>query len=317
MPLAILRRVGEAFLSALGGGIIVFALLVATPGDPAARILNARGDHEPLPEEIVAVRQQLGLDEPLPVRFVSWLGGLLHGDFGLSWRSGTPVAEEFATRLPATGILTVTALGMAVLLSIALGVTAGWRPGAWTDHVARILSATALALPVYLIGVLLLDLIAVRLGWGLVLSDGSWATVFWPALTLALPSAAVWSRVLRSSLLDLSGAGFLRVAAARGSSELRNLFVHRLPNALPPFLTVVGLGAATLLGGAPIAETVFSWPGVGRYTVEAIQVRDMPVVTAFTMIAVLIYVVASLLVDLLVILIDPRQRATSKGKARS
>lgn len=294
-------------MSALGGGVIVFALLIAAPGDPARRILNVRGIEEPDPAQVAAVRAELGLEQPIPIRFLDWFAGLFRGDLGVSWRTGNPVASEFASRLPATIILTVAALLIAVALALMLGILAGWRRGGWADHLSRGLSTVALALPAYLIGVLLLDLVAVRLGWGRVIADGTWATVFLPAFTLALASAAVWSRVLRAALLDLDAAGFLRISTARGASTWRNMFVHRLPNALPPFLTVVGLGAATLVGGAPIAETVFSWPGVGKYTIEAITARDMPVLTAFTMIAVLAYVGMSLVVDLLIVIIDPRQ----------
>ncbi|GAA2839844.1 ABC transporter permease [Nonomuraea rubra] len=307
MLLIALRRAGQAVMSALGGGVIVFALLIAAPGDPARRILNVRGIEEPDPAQVAAVRAELGLEQPIPIRFLDWFAGLFRGDLGVSWRTGNPVASEFASRLPATIILTVAALLIAVALALMLGILAGWRRGGWADHLSRGLSTVALALPAYLIGVLLLDLVAVRLGWGRVIADGTWATVFLPAFTLALASAAVWSRVLRAALLDLDAAGFLRISTARGASTWRNMFVHRLPNALPPFLTVVGLGAATLVGGAPIAETVFSWPGVGKYTIEAITARDMPVLTAFTMIAVLAYVGMSLVVDLLIVIIDPRQ----------
>lgn len=304
--MSFLRRLTESVVSVLGGGILVFALLAATPGDPARRLLNLRGNEEPTVAELEAMRGQLGLDEPLPVRFIDWFGGLFSGDLGVSWRTGTPVADEFASRLPATIILAVAALLLAIVLSLLLGVIAAWRPGSWADHGSRLVSTAALALPSYLIGVLLLDLVAVRLGWGTVIADGTWATVFLPALTLALASAAVWSRILRSALLDLDSATFLTVATARGSGRLRNLLQHRLPNVAPQFLTVVGLGTAMLLGGAPITETVFSWPGVGKYTVEAITARDMPVVTSFTMLAVLAYVVTSLAVDLVIMALDPR-----------
>ncbi|GAB3133591.1 glutathione ABC transporter permease GsiC [Tsukamurella serpentis] len=308
MTVAITRRLAAAVMSAVGGGLVVFALLVAAPGDPARRILNLRGIEEPHAEEIAAVRRELGLDDPLPLRFLAWFTGLFRGDLGVSWRTGRPVAEEFADRLPATLILAGTAFVIAVALALVLGVLAGWRPRTWADHLCRLLSTLALAFPTYLIGVLLLDLVAVRLGWGKVIADGGFGTVLLPALTLSLASAAVWSRVLRTALLEFDGATFVDVAATRGSGDLRNLLLHKLPNALPPFLAVVGLGGAALLGGSPIAETVFSWPGAGKYTVEAITARDMPVVTAFTMVAILAYVGVSLLVDLVVAVIDPRRR---------
>ncbi|MDN5725249.1 MAG: ABC transporter permease [Propionibacteriales bacterium] len=308
--MSLLRRLAESAVSVLGGGILVFALLVATPGDPARRVLNTRGVEEPTLAELQAMREQLGLDQPIPVRFLDWFLGLFRGELGVSWRTGSPVAGEFASRLPATVILALAALLLAVVLSLLLGVLAAWQPGRWSDHLSRLVSTAALALPSYLIGVLLLDLVAVRLGWGTVIADGTWATVFLPALTLALASAAVWSRVLRSALLDLDSAAFLTVATARGSGPWRNLLQHRLPNVVPQFLTVVGLGTAMLLGGAPITETIFSWPGVGKYTVDAITARDMPVVTSFTMLAVLAYVATSLVVDLVIMIIDPRHGRT-------
>jgi len=150
-----------------------------------------------------------------------------------------------------------------------------------------------------------------------VISDGTWSTVFLPALTLALGTAAGWSRVLRAGLLEAHSASYLRVSVARGASTSRQIFVHQLPNAMPPYLTMIGLGTAALLGGAPIVESVYTWPGIGRYTVEAINGRDMPVVVGFTMIAVLVYVLASLLVDVINALIDPRQRSDSSTALRS
>ncbi len=301
-----LGRVAQAVLSAVGGALIVFVLLVAAPGDPARRILNARGVEEPGPAQVAALRDELGLDAPFPARFVGWVADLLRGDLGTSWRTGRPVSAEFAERLPATAILAAAALLLAVALALVLGLLAAARPGGWPDHLSRVLGTAGLAVPGYLIGVLVLDVVVVRMGLGRVIADGTWRTVFLPALVLAAGSAAVWSRVLRSALLEARGEAFLWVATARGAGPARRMVVHQLPNALPPFLTVIGLGTAALLGGAPIVETVFSWPGVGRFTVEAITARDMPVVTGFTMVAVLTYVVVSLVVDLLLMVIDPR-----------
>jgi len=304
--IAAARRIGQAVISAVGGAVIVFALLIATPGDPARRVLTARGVEDPNLAQVAAVRNELDLDSALPIRFGSWLSGMLRGDFGISWRTGQPVAAEFGERLAATAILASSALLIAIVLSLALGLLASARAGGWPDHAARGVSVGLLAVPGFLVGVLLLDLVAVQLRMGRVIADGTWDTVFLPAFVLALSTAAIWSRVLRSSLLEAKSASYLLVARARGASPARRMFLHQLPNALPPYLTVVGLGTAALLGGAPIIETIFSWPGIGRYTIEAITARDMPVVTAFTMIAVLTYVLASLAVDLITTAIDPR-----------
>ena len=308
MTRAALRRLGQALGTAAGGAILTFALLVAAPGDPARRVLSARGVQDPTPTAVAQVRAELGVDQPLPLRFWDWLAGLTRGDLGVSWRTGRPVTTELVDRLPATAILAVSALGLAVVLSLALGLLAAARPGGWPDHAARVLSTAVLVVPGFLLGVVVLDVLVVRAGLGRVIADGTWSTAFLPALVLSLGAAASWSRVLRAGLLEARGAAHLRVSRARGAGPARRLVVHELPNALPPYLTLIGLGSAALLGGAPIVETVFTWPGVGRYTVEAITGRDMPVVTGFTLLAVLLYVVVSLALDLLAAALDPRLR---------
>lgn len=309
MTTAVLRRLGQALGTAASGAVLVFALLIAAPGDPARRVLSARGVQDPTPAAVNAVRGELRLDDPLPARFWAWLTDLLRGDLGVSWRTGRPVTGEIADRLPATAVLAVSALGLAVVGSLALGLLAAARPGGWPDHLARIASTAVLVVPGFLLGVVLLDVVVVRAGLGRVIADGTLGTVFLPALVLSLGAAASWSRVLRAALLDVRGAPHLRVSRARGAGPTRRLLGHELPGALPPYLTLVGLGSAALLGGAPIVETVFTWPGVGRYTVEAITARDMPVVTGFTLLAVLLYVVVSLVLDLLAAVLDPRLRA--------
>lgn len=303
-----LRRLGQALVTLLGAGLLVFAMLAVTPGDPARRVLEARGVTEPSPAAVAAMRDELRLDDPLVVRFGRWAGDAARGDLGVSWRTGRPVSAEFVIRLPATLRLTAAALALAVAIALLLGATAAAAAGHWPDVVARGAALVMLAVPSFVLGVVLLDVLVVRAGLGRVIADGTWATVFLPALTLALASAATWSRVLRTALLEARSAAYLRVSTARGASGRRRLWVHQLPNAAAPFLTVVGLGTAALIGGAPIVESVFTWPGIGRYTVEAINARDMPVVVGFTLVAVVTYVVTSLVVDLLCAAVDPRLR---------
>jgi peptide/nickel transport system permease protein len=308
----LLRRLGEAAVTLAGAGILIFGMLALTPGDPARRLLEARGVTEPSPPAVAAVRIELGLDDPLPVRFVRWAAGAVTGDLGVSWRTGRPVVEDFATRLPATVRLTVVALALAVAMSLLLAALAAAAPNRWPDVTARVAALAMLAVPGFVLGVLVLDVLVVRWGMGRVIADGTWATVFLPAMALALAAAAGWSRVLRTSLLEARSAPYLTVVAARGAGRWRQLWAHQLPNAAPPFLTMIGLGTAALLGGAPVVESVFTWPGIGRYTVEAINARDMPVVVGFTLVAVVIYVAAGLLVDLLSALIDPRLRQETR-----
>jgi len=233
------------------------------------------------------------------------VAGAVRGDLGTSWATGRPVAAEIGARLPATLRLTAAAVAVALGLALVLGVLAAIG-GRWVDAAVRAVSAGALVLPGFVLALLLLHVVVLRLGHFRVVADGTWSTAPLPALTLALGTAATWSRLLRAGLLTAHGAGHVEVARARGAGRLRILVAHDLPNAAVPFLTAVGTGVAALLGGAPIIETVFTWPGVGRYAVQGITARDLPVVQAYTLLAISAYVAVSLLVDLAVTLIDPR-----------
>jgi ABC-type dipeptide/oligopeptide/nickel transport system permease component len=309
-------RIVQALLTLWVTSVLVWALLLLAPGDPARTVLGARGVSDPTPALIAATRRQLGLSGPVVPRYWHWLERVLHGDFGTSWQTGQPVMQEFAARLPATARLTLTAMLIAVGLALLLGLASAAVAGGWLDRVIRMITMLMVVTPGFVIGLFVLDILVVHLNLGQVVANGQWSTVGWPAATLAIGSAGYWARVLRVSLLEARSASYLLVSQARGASALRRLFVHILPNAAAPFLTVVGLGAAALLGGAPIAETVYSWPGVGQYTVQAIGARDLPVVVTYTMLAVATYVVASLLIDLALAVIDPRLRRQPARRAR-
>ncbi|ODU03000.1 MAG: glutathione ABC transporter permease [Pseudonocardia sp. SCN 72-86] len=311
MPRVFVRRTGQAVLTLVGAGALIFLMLAVTPGDPARRVLEARGITAPSAVAVAAVRSELHLDDALAVRFFRWAGAALTGDLGISWQTGRPVVDDFAALLPATLRLTVTALAMAIVLAFGLATLATAGPGRWPDTVAGVVGLAMIAVPSFVIGVVVLDVLVVRWGYGRVISDGTWATVFLPALVLALASATTWSRVLRTGVLEARSAPHLRVSIARGVGRSRRFWAHEIPNAAAPFLTMVGIGAGFLLGGAPIVESVFTWPGVGRFTVQAIDSRDMPVVVGFTMIAVLAFVLTSLVTDLLATLIDPRLRVAT------
>lgn len=275
------------------------------------RILQARGVQEPSVEQVAALRAELGLDLPMGVQYINWMIGLAHADLGVSWSSGRPIDTEFLSKLPATVLLTVVALGLAVVLTMAMGIPAGLWAGRWPDSTVRGIALVSLSMPSFLIGVVLIEVITLRLGLGRVLADGTPRTVFLPALTLALGPAAAWSRLLRTSMLETRSAPFLAVARGRGAATDYLLKEHMLPHAAPPMLTVIGLGTAALLGGAPVVETVFTWPGVGLYTVQAIENRDLPVVAAITVFAVAVYMVISSLTDISLRIIDPARTAGS------
>ena len=314
---ALTLRVAQAVLTLWVTSVLAWVLLLHAPGDPARTVLGARGIVTPTPALLAATRKQLGLDGPVLPRYGHWLWRALHGDFGTSWQTGRPVMDEFATRLPATGRLTLVALGISVGLALVLGLMSAITQGRWADRMLRAVMLLMIVVPGFVVGLFVLNVLVVHWNLGVVVADGRWRTVGWPAATLALWSVGYWGRILRGSVLEAAGAPYLLVSRARGCSAPRRWLLHVLPNAAGPFLTVVGLGTATLLGGAPIVETVYSWPGVGEYTVQAIGARDLPVVVAYTICAVGLYVVFGLLVDVLLAALDPRlRRSTVRSRPR-
>lgn len=303
---AVSTRVAQALLTALGASLLVWALMPLAPGDPALRVLVSRGVTDPTPREVSAQRTELGLDRPLIEQYGDFLLGAVRGDLGDSYQSGRPVTGEIVATLPATALLAGVALSIALLLAVpAALVAAGWA-GQRPDSALRVLSLVGSAVPEFLIGLVILYAAALGLDWIDVVADGTVATVWAPAVALAIPTAAVWSRLLRASLLEALGSRYTLVARARGATRVRVLVRHALPNAALPFLTAIGLGVGGLLGGAVIVEQVFTWPGLGGYVVTAIGARDLAAVQGFAAVSALIYVTTSLVVDLAGTLLDPR-----------
>lgn len=298
---------GSAVATLAGAAALIWALQLLAPGDPARRVLAAQGITDPPATQIAATRHDLGLDEPAHLRLIHWYADALHGDLGTSWRTGRAVRDELATRLPATArlVAATTLLALAASVPVTLLTSASRRQ--WPDALVRAGTFLAAATPSFLVGTLLLDLLVVGAGVGRVLADGSWRAAWLPAVPLALGAAAYWSRVLRTALADAATAPYLRTAAARGARGSRLLFVHALPNAMRPLLTAVGMTVGSLLAGAVVIESLFTWPGVGAYLIEAIHARDVPVVQGFVLFGVLCYVGASLVTDGLARLVDPRR----------
>ena len=305
-------RLVQALFSMLGASILIWALLPLAPGDPALRTLQARGVENPRPAEIAAIREELKLDRPAVVQYFAWLGRAVRGDLSLSYQSGRPVSEELIHRLTATLRLTGLALAMSVLLAIAGALLSTMYFEKFPDWFIRLLTQVAAACPSFLLGLLALQFIVIALGWGRVISTTSAADVWLPAICLSIGRAAEWTQLLRASLLEALGAPYAFVATARGATRFRVLFRHALPNAMLPFLNVVGVGVGSLLGGAAIVETVFSYPGIGSYVVAAIIARDLPVVQGFVVVSTFAYVLANLLIDLVSALVDPRLRTSGE-----
>ncbi len=292
----------------LGASVLIWALLPLAGGDPATRVLQARGVENPGALEIEATRRELNLDEPRVIQYFTWLGRAVRGDLSISFQSGRPVAEEIAKRFPATALLAVVALIFSIVLSVSAALISAAFYDKSPDNIIRFLTQAGAAMPPFLLGLLVLQFVVVGFGWGKVVSGSSVADAVLPALCLAVGRASDWTQILRANLLEALEARYTLVARARGATRWRVLLRYALPNALLPFLTVVGVGIGSLFGGAVIVETVFSWNGIGSYAVGAIGARDLPVVQGFVVVATLIYVVSSLLVDALAEFIDPRLR---------
>ncbi|PIE06627.1 MAG: nickel ABC transporter permease [Rhodobacterales bacterium] len=306
--LAALTRIAQAVLTALAASVIVWALLPLAPGDVATRVLLARGVQEYTDAERLATEIELGLDKPLPLQFVHWLGRVFQGDFGQSFTSQAPVTQEVLDRLPATLMLLGLALVFSIVFSLILALVAAAFRDRWPDRAIRLYTRIGAALPTFVFALLGLTFVVVGLKLGRVLSEATWGAALIPAFIIGLDRAASWTQLLRAGLLEAMASGHAEVARARGASERRILLRHALPNAILPFLTAIGISIGALVGGAPLIEAIFTWPGLGAYLLEALSARNYPVIQAYVLIAALSYVAAALLVDLAALAIDPRLR---------
>lgn len=306
-------RLMQAGFGVLGASILVWALLPLAPGDPALRTLQARGVENPRPVEVAQMRAELQLDRPIIVQYLAWLSRVVRGDLSISYQSGRPVREEINERLPATMRLAGVALIISILLALAAAITGAAFFGKVPDKLVRLLTQAGAACPSFLLGLLALQFVVVEAGWGRVVSGGSLRDVWLPALCLSIGRASDWAQLLRASLLEALGARYTLVAKARGASRARVLLRYALPNAMIPFLTVIGIGIGSLLGGAAIIEVVFTYPGIGSYAVAAVHARDMPAVQGFVVLSTLTYIASNLFADVAAVFVDPRLRMETDG----
>ena len=306
----VLRRALQSAVVLVGVTLVVFLLLQLVPGDPVRVALGTRFDQETYD----ALRERAGLDQPLPVQYASYLGHALTGDLGVSFRTGQPVSQIVLERLPATLSLAVTAVLFALLVAFPLGIVAAVRSGSAVDHAARVFSQFGVSVPDFWMGIMGILLFAGVLGWlppsgyvALTEDPGRWAThVALPAVTVGLVTASILTRFIRSSVLEVLSADYVRTAEAKG---LRNRVVivrHVLRNALIPVETVVAVQLASLLGGVIVIEVLFAWPGIGRLTFDAVQARDYPVLQGAVLLVAGLFLLVNLLVDILYARLDPR-----------
>jgi len=292
--------------------VFVFLLLRLTAGDPAAIIAGDNASSQ----QIAEIRTRLGLDRPIVEQFLIWMGRVLRGDLGESFFFKKTVAELIEERLEPTVALSLATLVIAVFSAIPLGVLAAWKRGTWIDRFVMGLSVLGFSLPAFVIGYALMYVFAIELGWLPVqgyqrLRDGvaGWLLrLILPACTLAIIYVALIARITRASVLEILNADHVRTARAKGLAELPVLLRHVLRNAAVPIVTVIGLGVAVLIGGVVVTESVYSIPGLGRLTVDAVLARDYPTVQAVVLLFSFVYVLINLLVDLTYTLLDPRIR---------
>lgn len=312
MATYILRRLALLLPVLLVVGVVVFTLIHLTPGDPAAVILGPEASQE----DVERLRDQLGLNEPLPIQFVDWFAGVLRLDFGDSLFLGMPVTEALRDRVQPTLLLTFYALTLQILIGVPAGVIAATRRNSVLDRVLMVLSVGGAAIPTFFMGILFIMLFAVAFRW---LPAGGFIEItedpvqhfkymLMPAFALGVSSAGLLARLVRSSMLDVLREDYIRTAYAKGLRERRIVVGHALRNALIPAITVIGTSLGGLLGGAVVTETVFNIPGMGRLVVQSIARRDFPVIQGAVMTIAAAYVLANLLVDILYVYIDPRLR---------
>lgn len=284
--------------------VLVFMFVHLLPGDPAR--LAAGPDAGP--ETVELVRKDLGLDLPMPQQFVRYFGNALQGDFGRSIRSKRPVATEISERFGPTLWLTVCAMAWSVTLGLILGmVSAVWR-NQWPDRVGMTLAVSGISFPAYALGMVGMQVFSVELGWLPTVGADAWKHYVLPSITLGAGVAAVMARFTRSSFIDILKEDYVRTARAKGLSEVVVVVKHGLRNALIPVVTMMGLQFGFLLGGSIVVEVVFNWPGVGRLLVDAVEMRDYPVIQALVLMFSLEFILINLVVDVLYAVINPTIR---------
>ena len=298
-------RLLQAVLILLGVAAVTFVLLYLMPADPARQVAGRAAS----PAMVELVRHEMGLDRSLGAQLLAYLGRLLHGDLGRSYMQRTDVGQLIMSRLPATLLL----LAGGIVAELAIGLPAGivaavWR-GRSVDRAVMVLSFVGVSVPQFVLSLVLLFVFAASLGWFPIGGYGGIAHLFLPALTLGILGAGWYGRMMRSTMVDVLGQDYIRTARAKGAGAWRVVLVHAMRNAILPILAMIGLDMGTFLSGAVVVESVYGWPGIGQLTWQAIQQIDIPIIMAVTLMAAVGIVLANLLVDMLVPLVDVRIRS--------
>jgi glutathione transport system permease protein len=300
----LIRRLLGTIPVLLAVTILVFLFVHLLPGDPARLVAGPDAS----PQDIAAVRTEMGLDRPLPLQYLHYLGETARLNLGRSIKTHQTVAELIGERFMPTLLLTVFAMLWSVTVGVALGVLSGVKRGRWPDQSAMVLAISGVSFPGFWLGLLLIDLFSVRLRWLPTGGYGTWQHFVLPAFTLGVAVAAVMARFTRSAFVEITAEDYVRTARAKGVPERAVVWKHTLRNALIPVITLTGLQFGFLLGGAIVVETVFAWPGLGRLLVDSVAYRDYPVIQAEILLFSLEFVLINLIVDLLYGLVNPEIR---------
>jgi len=298
----IFKRILMMIPVVIGVSLLVFMVLKMTPGDPARVVAGAEADEA----TVAQIREELGLNKPVLQQYVDYMAGMLHGDMGNSYTTGKPVFSEILSRMPTTFTLAFAGVLVAVLIGIPLGIISATKQYSILDNISTLLALTGVAMPNFWLGLMLILVFALQLGW---LPSGgatSWQGYILPAVTLGVGATANFMRTTRSSMLEVIRQDYIRTVRAKGANEQRVILRHALRNALIPVITVIGLQIGTLLGGAVVNETVFSLPGVGMLMINSINKKDEPVVLGCLITFAVVFSLVNLFVDILYAYIDPR-----------
>ncbi|MCM5557704.1 ABC transporter permease [Pleomorphomonas sp. JP5] len=301
----ILRRLGGALMILFGVAAITFVLLYALPADPAVQLAGRSATAQ----TVANIRHELGLDQPLLLQFVHYLGNLVQGDFGRSYTQKTEVMTLILARLPATLILMVTGILVEVAIGLTLGTIAALNRGGFVDRLVMTVSFVGVSAPQFVVALLLLYVFAATLQWFPMSGFGTFSHVVLPALTLGVLGAGWYARMVRSAMIDVLTQDYIRTARAKGVAERTVILRHAVPNALLPIVAMIGIDIGQFMGGVVVVEAVYGWPGIGQLAWQAIQQVDIPIIMGVTLISSLAIVTGNLIADLVAPLIDPRIRA--------
>jgi len=305
----IVRRILQTIPVLFGVIVITFILMYLVPGDPVVSMVGERYDEE----TIHKLRKELHLDDSLPMQFVHYVSNILRGDFGKSFVTGGSVSEELLIKLPNTLILAVASMIIAIITGLTMGIVSSLRPQSILDKITMLFALAGISVPVFWVGLMLVLFIGVFLQWLPPTGFGGVEYIILPAITLGLRSAAYLARLTRATMLDVLNQDYIRTARMKMLPEWKVILKHGFPNILIPIITVIGTDFGSYLSGAVLTESIFGWPGIGRYALEAILKRDFPVIQGTVLFMALMFILANLIVDIFYGIVDPRIRTEGKN----